>query len=262
MSKLTVKNLSFSYDRVHVLHEVSFSAEAGQLICFLGPNGVGKSTLFGCILGILAKYSGDILLDQKNIKGMTRKKIAQQIAFVPQFYESNFNYSVLETVLMGLNNQINAFSAPNREHYQKALEALERMSIAHLADAGYYQISGGERQLVLIARALVQNARILIMDEPTANLDFGNQNRVLKEIRRLCHQGYLILFSSHQPEHAFLYANIAIVLNNCGICASGAPSEVLTETLLTNIYQTPILISQNEVQGKSIFSCIPRDAVE
>ncbi len=100
MSKLAVNDLSFSYERVHVLQNVTFSAESGQLICFLGPNGVGKSTLFACILGILSNYSGEVLIDQKTIKGMSRQKMAEQIAYVPQFYESNFNYSVLETVLM------------------------------------------------------------------------------------------------------------------------------------------------------------------
>lgn len=262
MKKLSVESLSFSYDRVHVLKDISFEASEGQMICLLGPNGVGKSTFFGCLLGILSKYDGQIKIDGKNIKNMSRRELAKHIAYVPQIYESNFNYSVLETVLMGMNNQIGAFSAPSAEHHRKAMEVLERMSIAHLADVGHHQISGGERQLALIARALVQNAEILIMDEPTANLDFGNQNYVLREIKKLCSDGYLIFFSSHQPDHAFLYADTAIVLHEKKIRANGVPWEILNEELMLEIYKIPVHIAQNTLDGTMFYSCIPRMQIE
>ena len=262
MRKLSIEDLSFSYERVHVLKNITFEANKGQMICLLGPNGVGKSTLFGCLLGILNKYDGYIKIDGKDIKNLSRREMAKHIAYVPQIYESNFNYSVLETVLMGLNNQIGAFATPGAKHYRKAMDALERMSIAHLADIGHHQISGGERQLALIARALVQDADILVMDEPTANLDFGNQNHVLKEVKKLCSEGYLILFSSHQPDHAFLYADTAIVLYEQVIRASGNPSKILNEELMLEIYRIPVHIAQNTFDGTMFYSCVPKMQVE
>ena len=172
---ITVSDLSFSYSERLVLDNVNVKAEPGQLLSVIGPNGVGKSTLFHCILGQLNGYKGQITINGKDIKGLSVEKMAKLIAYVPQSHYPSFNFSVFDMVLMGTSIQFSAYSTPGKEQVKLAETALERLGIAHLKNRGYTKISGGEQQLTIIARALVQQTNVLILDEPTANLDFGNQ---------------------------------------------------------------------------------------
>ncbi|HJJ55231.1 MAG TPA: ABC transporter ATP-binding protein, partial [Methanocorpusculum sp.] len=178
----------------------------------------------------------------KDIKTLTHKEIAKQIAYIPQSTYPTFNYEVLDVVLMGMTSQLALLSAPKEEHIKKAHEALESLGIDHLARSGYGEISGGERQLVLIARALVQNAKILIMDEPTANLDYGNQFRVMCRITELAQNGYIIILSTHNPDHAFLYANRVLMMYGGNIIADGVPDTVLDADLIKRVYHVDVKI--------------------
>lgn len=258
---LEVSHLSFAYSRHsrQVLNDVSFSVRAGDLLAVLGPNGVGKSTMFRCILGFLRNYEGCIRLDGMDIKTLDHKEIAKHVAYIPQSTHPVFNYTVLDVVLMGLTNQVNLLSEPNRKHIESAYAAMESLGIAHLRDSGYGEISGGERQLALIARALVQNAIILIMDEPTANLDYGNQFRVMCRISDLAKEGYIIILSTHNPDHAFLYANRTLMIYGGQVIVDGTPEDVLDAQLIKNVYGVDVHVQDYQYGSRRHKLCIPID---
>lgn len=258
---LDISHLSFAYSKTsrRVLDDISFSVAEGDLLAVLGPNGVGKSTMFRCILGFLSHYEGDIYLNGNNIRSLDHKEIAKHVAYIPQSTHPVFNYTVLDVVLMGLTNQVNLLAAPNRQHIDEAYAAMESLGIAHLRDAGYGEISGGERQLALIARALVQKAKILIMDEPTANLDYGNQFRVMCRISDLAKDGYSIILSTHNPDHAFLYANRTLMIYGGRVIVDGAPEDVLDADLIREVYGVDVHIEDYQYGSRRHKLCIPID---
>ncbi|MDR0862541.1 MAG: ABC transporter ATP-binding protein [Oscillospiraceae bacterium] len=245
-TSIDVKDLSFSYGDHLVLDGVSFSASNGELLCVLGPNGVGKSTLFNCILGLAKPQYGAVLLDGKPVAEYPARELALKIAYVPQSHAPTFNYSVFDMVLMGTTARVGGLSAPGAEQMQIAEEALERVGISHLRTRGYLQISGGERQLTLIARALAQNADVVIMDEPTANLDYGNQLRVLARVRDLTREGLTVIQSTHNPDHAFLFAARVLALVGGKVAADGKPDEVVTEQLIHDLYGVTVRLTRSE----------------
>jgi len=233
---LYIKDLRFAYRKNDILKGVSLSADYGEFISLLGRNGAGKTTLFRCLLKFLTRYSGAIFVDGLDIKTMRARDIAKRIAYIPQTHTPVFNYDVLTVVLMGTNATMSSFASPKEKHIARARSALESLGIAGLAGCGYAEISGGERQLVLIARALVQRSKIFIMDEPTANLDYGNQITVLRKIRELSGQGYLVLLSTHNPEHALRYSGRVLVLKDGVIDSDGLPQTTLTPECIEKIY--------------------------
>jgi len=244
--EIAVKNLSFSYGTHRVLDGVSFGAQSGELLAVLGPNGVGKSTLFYCLLGLSRPGAGALLLGGKPIGAIPPSALARQIAYVPQSHAPTFNYSVFDMALMGTTARIGGLSAPGGEELRLADEALERVGIRHLRERGYLRISGGERQLTLIARALAQQTKILIMDEPTANLDYGNQLRVLSRVKDLTRDGLTIIQSTHNPDHAFLFADRVLAMKDGGIAALGDPREVVTEKLIENLYGVSVKLERSD----------------
>lgn len=256
---IQVSNLSFKYGNRLILDDISFKAEDSQLLSIVGPNGVGKSTMFHCILGLLNGYKGKVLLSGIDIKGLDVKKMAKLVAYIPQSHYPSFNFSVFDMVLMGTSIQVSTISSPGKKQIKLVEAALERLGIEHLKNRGYTQISGGERQLVLIARALVQEAKVLIMDEPTANLDFGNQIRVMREIKSLTKEGYTIIQSTHNPEQAFLFSDVVLALKDGKVLASGAPDEIFTEALIQKLYDIDVEI-ESLYEGK-IKVCIPKGIV-
>jgi iron complex transport system ATP-binding protein len=257
MKSLEVRDLSFAYGDHQVLEKINFNLGQGELLGMLGPNGSGKSTLFRCILGLEKKYSGRVLLDGKGIETKSPGEMARSIAYVPQSHYPSFNYSVLDMVLMGTAARIREWSQPGKKQRQAAEEALERLGIVHLRFRDFRRLSGGEQQLVLVARALAQEAGLLVMDEPTANLDYGNQLKVLFQIKALSRQGYSVILSTHNPDHAFLFAGRVLALHRRRIVASGPPAEVLTAGLIAELYGVQVVIRRDE-DGNS--SCTPLPA--
>jgi iron complex transport system ATP-binding protein len=251
---LEVQNLSFSYGERSILRDLNFSLKAGELLGILGANGSGKSTLFRCILGFEKIHAGRILLNGEDIYTKSRRELASLIAYVPQAHHPSFNYSVLDMVLMGTAAQNSPWSLPDEAQRNNAEEALKTMGIMDLAVRDFRRLSGGEQQLVLIARALAQKAWLLIMDEPTANLDYGNQLRLLFKIKDLSRRGFSIFLSTHNPDHAFLFADRVLALHENRIAAAGPPEEVLCPELIKKLYHVAVEIRKEE--GKAA-ACIP-----
>lgn len=237
---IEVRELSFSYGRHEVLKGISFTAEPGEMLCVLGHNGAGKSTLFKCMLGILRGYSGSVSIDGKNISDMSAVERARCVAYIPQAANPAFSYSVADMVLMGTMPQLSGRLSPGNAEKEIAMDALARLGIEDLAMRSYSQISGGEQQLVIIARAIAQGARILIMDEPTSSLDYGNQMRVQKQLTKLIEDGYTIIQSSHNPEQAYIFADRIICIRDGRIYRQGRPEEVLDEQLIRDLYNIDV----------------------
>lgn len=254
---LEVKGLRYAYKKNEVLKGVDFSASAGECICVLGENGAGKTTLFRCLLGLLSGYQGDILIDHINGKQLSVPETAKKIAYIPQAHAPIFNYSVFETVLMGTNILTSRFHSPGKIEHETAIQMLEQMNISHLAERGYAELSGGERQLVLIARALAQKSRILIMDEPTANLDYGNQFRVMRQVKQLTQSGYLVVLSTHNPEHALHYADKVLVITDGKAAIYGEPENVLQPSMIKNIYGVSVEIQKFQTPRGKIPVFVP-----
>lgn len=256
---IQVNQLHFSYRNKEVLHNITFSLEQPSLLCLLGPNGVGKSTLFRCILGLLNGYTGEIMAAGRNIRQLAPAQLAQLVAYVPQSHSPAFSYSVQDMVLMGTASHFSVMSAPGRKERQLADEAMDKLGILSLRHRSFMELSGGERQLVLIARALAQQAKVLLMDEPTANLDYGNQLRVLQRVKELTRTGYTVIQSTHNPDQALLFADQVLALKEGRVYAWGPPDQVMDEGLLQKLYGVDI--SLERLYGGAVSVCIPRFAV-
>lgn len=252
---IEINNLSFSYGTRPVLKNVSFRGEYGEILSVLGPNGVGKSTLFRCILGLLTPGTGSITIDGASIARLSPAQMARRIAYIPQSHSPVFHYTVFDMVLMGTTAQQGSFSSPGREQCARAEEALERLGIAHLSDRSYGNLSGGERQMVLIARAIAQQARILVMDEPSASLDFGNRIRVMQTVSDLAREGYCIIQSTHDPDQAYLYSHKVLALHDGSVLAFGTPKEVVDSGLISTLYGVEVAVCS--LRDDSIRVCIP-----
>ena len=252
---INVENLSFSYGTQNVLKSVSFCAEYGEFLSVLGPNGVGKSTLFRCMLGHLTPSRGRTLVDGQDISGMSAAELSKKIAYIPQSHSPVFNYSALDIVLMGTAAQLGKFSSPGKEQIDQAVEILERLEIADLQSRGYNSISGGERQLVLIARAMAQQAKILIMDEPSSSLDFGNRIRVMETVKGLTEHGYCVIQSTHDPNQAYQYSDRILAMYDGRVLAWGSPEETVCDTVISKLYGVDVEVCS--LRNDRIRVCIP-----
>lgn len=255
---LEIRNLSFAYGKEPIFEGISMKVEKGEIVCILGPNGAGKTTLFKTILGLYKARQGQVLIKGKDVSNSSRRELAKEMGYVPQNHIPPFPYSVIDVVLMGRTAHINNYAVPSELDLQVAREAMENVNIAYLEDKYYTEISGGERQLVLIARALAQQPQILIMDEPTSSLDYGNQIRLLSHVKRLAAQGLSIIMSTHYPDHALFCAAKAIMLKDGHILCSGTAEEVITERNLNQIYGINVEITNARVKsGEQQRICVP-----
>lgn len=259
MDKITANSIVFRYTHRTILHDVSLRVGQGEILSLLGPNGSGKTSLLKILLGLLRPDSGSVAIDGRPIDSMTPKEMARTMAYVPQFHRIAFSYRVLDVVLMGRLAHTGLFGRTTTEDEGLALAALERMGIAHLADTTYSEISGGERQLALIARALTQEARTLILDEPLNGLDYGNQLSVLEQISSLAAEGYTFVKTTHFPDHALWMSSRVILLHQGKIIADGHPHEVMNSRVLSSLYLADIALVPI---GNGQKTCLPRSILD
>lgn len=236
---IDVRDLAMGYGRRRVGSGISFSVSAGEVLCLLGPNGSGKSTLFKTVLGLLPAQAGRIRVAGQELSTWSRSALARYAAYVPQAHSGSFAFSVLDVVLMGRGAHISLFAAPSPHDTDVAYQCLERLGIVDLAMRTYTELSGGERQLVLIARALAQEPQVMVLDEPTSSLDFGNQIRVLDHIHALREQGLAIFLCTHQPEHALKVADRVALFKEGELHRTGSAQEVVNQDSLAWLYDLP-----------------------
>lgn len=249
---LEARDVYFAYGRggkKEVLSGVSLRLAPFETLCLLGPNGSGKTTLLRILLGLDRPSSGGVYLDDRPLLDISHARRAKILAYVPQAISMSFAYLVFEVVLMGRISHLGLARAPRLEDKKEALSALETLGIAGLAGRVFNELSGGQKQMVLLARALAQRAKLLVMDEPTASLDYGNEVRLLGVIKALQREGLGILMTSHTPSHALACSKVGLFKGG-RLLALGAPSEVITDKDLSNLYDTPIYVSEARIRDK------------
>ncbi len=256
--KIALNQVSFSYDGSRrIFDDVDLVVESGEVVCILGPNGIGKTTLLHCMTDLLRPSRGTVTIDDQNIDTLTPLEVARVVGYVPQLLQTSFDYTVLEYVVTGRAPWLGIFEKPGEEAYLKAQEALEKLEIRHLAHKPYTRLSGGELQQVSIARAITQEARFILMDEPTAHLDYGNQLKILRMVRELAGQGYGIVMTTHNPDQAIMLEGKVAVFDRHSRFSFGAWDQILTDKVLSEIYNVPLKLL--EVAGHSRKVCIPPD---
>jgi iron complex transport system ATP-binding protein len=238
---IAARNLSIGYRDRLVGSGLSISLNEGESLALLGPNGGGKTTLLKTLLGLLPPRAGEVALNGRPLAAIPVRERARLIGYVPQVHTGTFAFTVETVVLMGRTAYGSLFSRPSAKDFAVASAMLERLGIPHLAQRSYTEISGGERQLVLLARALAQEPRFVVLDEPTASLDFGNQGKVLREIEVLAGAGLGVLFTTHDPNHALRASHRVCLLRAGIIVAEGNTEEVLTRANLEALYGAAVL---------------------
>jgi len=253
---LQVRNLSFRYeaDRM-ILNRVSFEVERGEILTILGPNGAGKSTLLNCLCGLQRPTEGEILVMGKNTSEISPRNFARHVAYVSQGQNRVYDFTVRDYVAMGRAPYLGITQSPSEKDYALVDEALELMNLTALADKFYTHISGGECQRAMIARAIVQQADLIVLDEPTNHLDYGNQIKVLQEIRRLADQGFGVLWTTHMPDHALMLGGKVAIVERSGVLTTGNANDLLTQQRLTELYGTEIC--RTYVEGAGREACLP-----
>lgn len=241
---LELKQVAIGYSQQQLATDINIQIADAEIVCLLGRNGSGKTTLLKTILNLQAPLTGQIYIAGKPLSQWSAPELAQQIAYVPQAQHYCFSFSVLQMVLMGCQARLSLFATPSTQDTQRAYQALAILGIEQLAKQQIDQISGGERQLVLIARALTQSPKLLIMDEPAASLDFGNQIKLLNQIQQLKQLGIAVLMSTHHPRHAELVADSVVILHKHTHAIQGLPSALLTALELAKLYG----VSQHSIE--------------
>ncbi|MDR2141704.1 MAG: ABC transporter ATP-binding protein [Deltaproteobacteria bacterium] len=255
--ELILDNISCGYGKRVILQGFSAAIPTGQVFCLLGPNGIGKTTLFKAILGLLPLKAGRASLDQSDLRTLSRPKRARLMGYVPQSQFTPFAFSVLDVVLMGRTAHLGPWGRPGRVDYQVAEDSLARLGLEFLRDRYFTELSGGERQMVLIARALAQEPMFLMMDEPTSNLDFGNQAKTLRIIRQLADQGLGVVLTTHYPDHVFQCGDQAALLKPDGSQLVGPLRRVLTAENLSEAYGVPVAVLEWPDKRQDLTICRP-----
>ncbi|HIR06479.1 MAG TPA: ABC transporter ATP-binding protein [Candidatus Copromonas faecavium] len=261
--RFEVLNGSFGYGRSRVLQNISFCLEDQEILAVLGPNGVGKTTLLKCMMGLLKWKEGVTVLDGKNISDLRHSELWKRIAYVPQSKGISLSYTALEMVLMGRSSRLGLFTQPSREDLQIAKEAMEEVGVLFLQDKPCSQMSGGELQMVLIARALCTQPEMLVLDEPESNLDFKNQLVILDIVKKLSRErGIAAIINTHYPAHALKIADKALILNRAGSSFYGAAGDVITEEHMRTAFSVEVKIADYCHEEKHYYNVIPIRAVE
>ncbi|HEX4856696.1 MAG TPA: ABC transporter ATP-binding protein [Limnobacter sp.] len=253
---LQTEELSVGYGGCAVLEGIRLEVKPGEILCLLGRNGSGKSSLIKTLLNLVQPVSGQVLLDRQNIHHMQKSDLARCMAYVPQSHANSLGYSVGDMVLMGRTAHWGLFGGPAKSDHQRVDECLEQLGVAGLRQRDFSMLSGGQQQLVLIARALCQGAEILLLDEPTANLDLGNSSTVLQMLLRLAKQGKSVVFSSHNPQDALDLDSHACLLENRRVLALGPASEVVNSGNLSRMYGLPVTVCKAETGHRVVVTGI------
>jgi iron complex transport system ATP-binding protein len=257
--RIRAEDIAFSYSpdtTKAVFRNVSLAVQSGDVFCLLGPNGTGKSTLLKCLSNILHVQQGRIQLNGKHLSEFKLQDVARHIGYVPQGLMSAFPFRIKDIIIMGRAPHLSILASPSHTDMEIACKAMETVGVAHLADRPCNGVSGGEWQLALIARALVQEPQILLLDEPTSHLDMGNQMKILQVIKNLSNHGMTIVMATHFPDHAFLAASTVAILNNGQIICQGTSDEVITAENMKRTYGVEVQIVQLE-EGGMRKACFP-----
>jgi len=234
MNGVKVKELTFGYNEKVVLDHLSFEVNKGEILTILGPNGSGKTTLLKC-LNMLLKPKGSFFIDSFDISKLNEKEIAKFISYVPQIHSPVFPYKVIDVVVSGRTPYL-GFSTPTKQDYDYAYNILNKLDLTHLADKAYTQLSGGQLRLVLIARALVQQPKVLLLDEPTSHLDLKNRLLVLKILREITSEGITVIMSEHDPNLASIFSDKILLMCNGRIVSCGKAKDVLNRENIAKVY--------------------------
>jgi iron complex transport system ATP-binding protein len=256
--KLTIENAGFSHKKgVPVIQNLNFSAQSGEVIAILGPNGAGKTTLLRCMMGFLHWDTGKSMLDGENIREISPKRLWRRVSYVPQAKGVSSALTGREMILLGCTNRIGVFSAPGKKEKNQVEELADKLGITALLDKKCSEISGGELQMILIARALAAKPELLILDEPESNLDFKNQLIVLETISKLAAEGICCIFNTHYPTHALLHATKSLILHKGGASIFGDTATVLTEENIQSAFGVEAVIGEIETPGNVYRSVLP-----
>lgn len=251
---LTVEDITFGYDSEHnVLEHLSFSYDSPEVLCILGSNGMGKSTLLQCIIGAFQTSAGSITVDGVPVGNYKARDFARKIAYIPQSHTPSFAYKVIDIVTMGRTSRIGYLANPSDDDVALAHEQLDYLGVGHLAEKPYTDISGGERQLVMIASALTQEPELMVLDEPTAHLDFGNQYKFVELVEKLRERNMGVLMTTHFPDHALMLGSKTAVLSGGRIIAEGLAHEVITDDSMRELYGIEVHV--RHIEDRVI--CIP-----
>jgi len=231
---VSVKNVSFSYGRLQVLRDITMNAKKGELVCLLGPNGTGKSTLLKCILGALRPQKGRIIINGDDISNLDPIELARLISYVPQVIEQTFPLTVFETILIGRLPHLSW--TPRQSDLEAVRHAMRLLGIENLAWKNLSELSGGQRQKVLLAMALAKEPPILLLDEPTSNLDLNSQLEVMDVIRDIVEDDKTAIVALHDLNLALRYADRVVVMKDGRVIANGKPAEVLEEDVIESVY--------------------------
>jgi ABC-type cobalamin/Fe3+-siderophores transport system ATPase subunit len=259
-ARLLLESVTFRYDSaggdVPVFEDVTLALVPGEVLVLLGPNGTGKSTLLKCMAGLLRPQRGRVLLDGMDVSALAPSRLARRIGYVPQSNFSTFPFKVRDVVVMGRAPHLNTLESPSPRDVEIARAVIEDMGIAHMAERSCHQISAGEWQMVLIARALAQQPDVLLFDEPTSHLDIGNQVRILDHIRRLAGRGFTIVMASHVPDHGFMAGDRVAILKDRHLMALGRAEEVITSETLRIAYGVEVRVADLRAEtGRRV--CVP-----
>lgn len=259
-----VRNGSFSYARgsEKILDNVSFSVNSGEILAILGPNGAGKTTLLRCMMGFLDWTEGSSLIDGKPISEISRRQMWNRIGYVPQARGYSTSGTILELVLLGRASRIDLFKNPSESDISSAMNSLDQMGIRSLWNKNADQVSGGELQLALIAKALAGKPELLIMDEPESNLDFRNQLKVMEMIQKLASNGYSCIFNTHYPAHALRYGTHSLLLEKRGSALYGLSGTVVNENNLEKAFGVKTAIREIETDSRCFLDVLPIETAE
>lgn len=255
---LEIENVRGGYGNGDIVKGVSCHADAGDILCLVGPNGCGKTTLFRLMLGSIPISGGTIRIDGHDTRDLTPKQLANLIAYIPQYHTPIFDYTVLDVVVMGRASHFSSFDTPKAADREAAFAALEKVNALHLANKKYTALSGGQRQLILIARAICQAAKVFVMDEPAANLDYANHQLLMEVVTDLAKKGYCVVMSTHSPEHPASIGTKVLLMKSGTVAGFGAPKQVITPENLEAVYDIEMdVVTIRDRYGVERTICLP-----